>query len=348
MIRRLARLLLISFGLIAAGLTSLNAVAQQPDGSPEALLSRIQSAARALSFSGTFVHQQDSTLHTSRITQIIDAKQSVTKVQALEGHHQEIIKTPNETRIYLPERQVVKIDQTSYTRAAFPAVFVGAPEQILKNYEVVQGGSMRVADIDAVEVFFKPRHESRWPVRAWIDKKTSLVVKCQKLDAQGAVLEQVAFTQFSLTTKTNGANPGGGANSTGAPTTGGLTSSFVGVKDWKVRDASMVALAPAPSLKYKPETLKGFEIVGVYQRAAKTDQAPFSIRRYVLSDGIATVSVFVQSRSVAGPLTERVRRNGALTMLSREIQEAWVTVMGDVPPETLRQFAQTIEWKSTP
>jgi sigma-E factor negative regulatory protein RseB len=207
---------------------------------------------------------------------------------------------------------------------------------------------MRVADIDAVEVFFKPRHESRWPVRAWIDKKTSLVVKCQKLDAQGAVLEQVAFTQFSLTTKTNGANPGGGANSTGAPTTGGLTSSFMGVKDWKVRDASMVALAPAPSLKYKPETLKGFEIVGVYQRAAKTDQAPFSIRRYVLSDGIATVSVFVQSRSVAGPLTERVRRNGALTMLSREIQEAWVTVMGDVPPETLRQFAQTIEWKSTP
>jgi negative regulator of sigma E activity len=139
MIRRLARLLLISFGLIAAGLTSLNAVAQQPDGSPEALLSRIQSAARALSFSGTFVHQQDSTLHTSRITQIIDAKQSVTKVQALEGHHQEIIKTPNETRIYLPERQVVKIDQTSYTRAAFPAVFVGAPEQILKNYEVEIG-----------------------------------------------------------------------------------------------------------------------------------------------------------------------------------------------------------------
>jgi len=67
-----------------------------------------------------------------------------------------------------------------------------------------------------------------------------------------------------------------------------------------------------------------------------------------LSDGIATVSVFVQSRAVAGPLTERVRRNGALTMLSREIQEAWVTVMGDVPPETLRQFAQTIEWKSTP
>lgn len=348
MIRCCARLILILSVGVTAGLLSQRVTAQQPDRSSEAFLARMQSAARALSFSGTFVHQQDSILHTSRITQIIDANQSVTKVQALEGHLQEIIKTPHELRIYLPERQVVKIDQTSYPRAAFPAVFVGAPEQILKNYEVVQGGSMRIADIDAVEVFFKPRQESRWPVRAWVDKKTSLVVKCQKLDAQGAVLEQIAFTQFSLLSKTDATSMGSGTANTNSLPLGVLTSSFTGVKDWTVRDASMVALAPAPSLKYRPETLKGFEVVGVYQRAAKSDAAPFSIRRYVLSDGIATVSVFVQSRSVAGPLTERVRRNGALTMLSREIQEAWVTVMGDIPPETLRQFAQTIEWKRSP
>jgi sigma-E factor negative regulatory protein RseB len=94
--------------------------------------------------------------------------------------------------------------------------------------------------------------------------------------------------------------------------------------------------------------LKGFNLIAVYQRDEPAAESGFKMRRYVLTDGVATISVFVQSKASAGPLNEDVKRKGALSMLSRPIQDAWVTVMGEIPPETLRLFAQSIEWKTSP
>jgi sigma-E factor negative regulatory protein RseB len=106
---------------------------------------------------------------------------------------------------------------------------------------------------------------------------------------------------------------------------------------------------PMPVLPHKPETIKGFAQVAVYQRQESAEEKRTLTRRYVFSDGVATVSVFVQPKSVAGPLpSDQVNRRGALSMLSRQIQDSWVTVMGEIPPETLKQFTQSIEWKATP
>jgi sigma-E factor negative regulatory protein RseB len=322
---------LISSALLVVAQLTAAQPASQPLERQQAMLEQMHSVAKRLSFSGTFVHQQDAVLHTSTIVQMVNNNQAITKVQALDGQRQEVIKTPNEIRTYLPERQMIKVDQTSLRRAAFPDMFAGSPEQVLRNYVIEQGGQMRIADVDAVELLLKPRHESRWSLRVWVDRKTNLIVKCQKIDAAGNTIEQAAFTELKI----------------GPRTRVSATPSFASTKDWKVHDASMKALGVPATLKFKPESLKGFELLGVFQRAS-TPEDPAGMRRYVLTDGLATVSVFIQSKSVAGPLNDKVRRRGALTMLSREIQGAWVTVMGDVPPETLQQFAQTIEWKTTP
>lgn len=299
-----------------------------PESAATALLERMHSAAYNTSFSGTFVHQQDSILQTSRIVQSRDARGSVTRVQSMEGHRQEVIRTSSETRVFMPDRQMIKVDQTGQPRAAFPAVLVGSIPAVLRNYEVVRGEMMRIADVEAVEYLLKPRNESRWPVRIWVDRRTYLVVKCQKLDARGQALEQAAFTELTFPAKLSVS----------------MASSYPGSRDWTVHDASLLPVSPAPSLKFKADTLRGFELLGVYQRSSGSGEM-FDTRRYVYSDGVAAVSVFIQPLSTAGALTERVRRKGALSVISREIQDAWVTVIGDIPPEALRQFANTIEWK---
>ena len=300
----------------------------------EALISRIQASAQTLSFSGTYVHQRDATLQTSRISQLKDNKYALTKVQALEGRRLEIIRTPEEVRIYVPDQQAVKIDQTKWVRPGFPGIFVGNAADVLRSYQIIQGDSERIADVDTLQITLKPRDELRWPVRIWVDKKTSLLIKCQKLDFQGNVIEQVAFSEVRLAPK---------------PTLGSLTPSFVGYKDWPIQNMSMQPVLPMPVLVYKPETLKGFQQVAVYQRQESAEEKRASTRRYVFSDGLATVSVFVQPKSVAGPLpSDQVNRRGALSMLSRQVQESWVTVMGEIPPETIKQFTQSIEWKATP
>lgn len=321
-------------GVFLAGLLlASGASAQMAGASAEAMIFRIHEAAKTAVFSGTYVHAHDSHLHASRIYQIREGKSAITKIQAVEGRPQEIIRTESGTRIYFPQRQVVKFDQTPSVRTGFPSVFVGDPAGVMRHYDVSFGGIVRIADVDALEVNLRPRDDLRWPVRLWVDKKTNLVMKCQTLDFQGKVIEQVAFSDFSATPRE--------ASFVTSPT-------YAGAKDWPVRDASMQSVRPMPALKYKADTLKGFDLVGVYQRPSATPEMPFSLRRYVFTDGLATVSVFVQTRLAEGPLNAEVHRHGATSMLARKIQDAWVTVMGEVPPETLRQFALSLEWKTSP
>lgn len=110
------------------------------------------------------------------------------------------------------------------------------------------------------------------------------------------------------------------------------------------QDEVFRAASSAPPLKYQPESLKGFKVVGVYERHG---QSGIEMRRYVLSDGSSAVSVQVQPRSAVGP-AEAAQRAGAVSMLSRDIEDLRFVVSGDVPPDALRQFIQTIEWKKTP
>jgi len=312
--------------MVIVGWYTVSAVAQSAPAPTQETVERIQTAARTLTFSGTFVHQQDSSLHTSRIAQLRDGKQTITRVQAVEGHRLEVVKTADETRIYLPDRQMIKVEKVAQPRAEFPAMFVGSAANVMRNYDVVPGNSMRVANVDAQEFLFKPRHESRWSVRVWVDKRTSLVVKCQKLDATGNAVEQAAFTELAWT----------------RPAVAVSVSQSAEAKYWPEFDATMQRINGAAPLVFKSDALKGFEQIGVYERRA-SDQ--LDMRRYVFSDGIALVSVFIQPKPAKHPLFERAKRRGATTFVSREIQEAWVTAVGDVPAETLQHFIQTIEWK---
>ena len=298
--------------------------------SPQQLIERAQSAAETLSFQGSFVHQQESVLHTSKITQGRRGNDMITRVQALEGFRQEVVRGPSETRTYWPDKQMVKIDQTGLKRSAFPRLFIGNPQQILANYEIKQAGTIRIANLDATEYAITPKHAGRWPMRIWVDRNSGMILKCQKLATDDRVVEQAAFTELSFSAK---------------PIQVALAPSYTDIKNWKTHDASMTRIDSAPELKFSQETLKGFDRVGVFDRNT-SDSKQASVRRYVFSDGIATVSVFVQSKAVSGPLTDKVRHRGALSMLSREIGDTWITVMGDIPPDALARFAQTIEWKN--
>ncbi len=298
--------------------------------SPQEVIEKAKTASESLSFQGSFVHQQDSVLHTSKIIQGRVGAEMVTRVQALEGFRQEVVRGPQETRTYWPDKKMVKLDQTSLKRPAFPMLFNGTPQQILANYEFKRSGTARIADLDAIEFELTPKHAGRWPIRIWVDKQSGLILKCQKLADGQRVVEQAAFTELSFTAK---------------PVQVSMSSSYGDIKKWTTLNASMVKAENAPELKYATDTLKGFELIGVFQRNGEKDKQ-LHMRRYVLSDGIATVSVFIQPKSVSGPLAGKVRHRGALSMTSREMSESWITIMADLPPETLARFAQSIEWKN--
>ena len=63
----------------------------------------------------------------------------------------------------------------------------------------------------------------------------------------------------------------------------------------------------------------------------------------IFSDGLTLVSIFIEPFRADRHVPEPVVAMGATHALSRRQGDWWVTVVGDVPPSTLRRFAQALE-----
>jgi sigma-E factor negative regulatory protein RseB len=68
--------------------------------------------------------------------------------------------------------------------------------------------------------------------------------------------------------------------------------------------------------------------------------------QWVFSDGVATVSLFVEAYDPQLHLREGLTDMGGATRTrTRRINDWWVTVVGEVPPATLHAFANALERK---
>jgi sigma-E factor negative regulatory protein RseB len=63
----------------------------------------------------------------------------------------------------------------------------------------------------------------------------------------------------------------------------------------------------------------------------------------VFSDGLTHVSLFVESFKPEHHRNETQAQQGATATLTQRRGEHWVTVVGDVPPATLKLFAEALE-----
>jgi sigma-E factor negative regulatory protein RseB len=91
----------------------------------------------------------------------------------------------------------------------------------------------------------------------------------------------------------------------------------------------------------------GFQAVSCYLRptAVLADARPESTLQWIFSDGLATVSLFIEAfepRRHGQPMAQAL---GATHTLTRRIGDWWLTAVGEVPPHTLAAFAQALQRK---
>lgn len=65
--------------------------------------------------------------------------------------------------------------------------------------------------------------------------------------------------------------------------------------------------------------------------------------QWVFSDGLASVSLFVEPYDAARHTQEKSAVMGATHSVTRRVGGHWLTAMGEVPPVTLRRFALALE-----
>ena len=115
-------------------------------------------------------------------------------------------------------------------------------------------------------------------------------------------------------------------------------------KGYKVHRPLLRKTTPEAEGWRMKDTVPGFLSMSCHTReTADMKAADAPPMQWVFSDGLASVSLFVEPFDEQRHLAEKSAVSGATHSLTRRLGSHWVTVMGEVPPATLKRFAQGLE-----
>lgn len=292
------------------------------DAEALAWLQRIAQAARELNYRGTFVYQQGNQTESSRITHYVDRTGEFEKLETLDGPRREIIRNSNEILTFYADTGVVKRERRT-ARKVFPALLPEQLSVLTEYYQLRKAGQERIAGHDAQALILEPRDEYRYGHKLWAEIKTGLLLKARMLDERKQVLEQFHFTEVAIdiALKKDAVLPRFTIPQTpaaqaapGAPTETG----------WVVKTH------PA-----------GFKKIMEMQRHK---QSGASVSHLVFSDGLAAVSVFIEPMPAA-KVVPGLSHQGAVSIYTRPLSDKLITVLGETPPVTVMQIANSVSPK---
>lgn len=293
-------------------------------------IQRMQGASCRRSYSGTFVVLASSgAMASSRISHVCDGARQIERIEALSGTPRTIFRRNEEVRTFLPQLKTVRLD-TRDASGLFPQLREIQGAALSRFYEARPLGPERVAGYMADVVWLQPLDTLRFGYRLWSERETGLVVKLQTVGNDGRVLEQAAFSELDLNSPVRSDQLERLMDTTAgyrmvAPTVVKTTAKAEG---WALR-----------------QSVAGFVPVSCYRRSVGATNAADGVLQCTYSDGLATVSLFIQPfdpkhHSVA----KQMIGMGATQMLTQRLApDMWLTAVGEVPLQTLHLFVNQLE-----
>ncbi len=266
-------------------------------------------------------------MSSARIWHACDGDQQVERVESLTGAPRSVFRRNQEVVTFLPETRVVRTE-TRESLGLFPNLLKSAESSISEFYTARRVGGDRVAGFETDVVQLVPKDNLRFGYRIWSEKKSGLVVKLQTVDGEGNVLEQSAFSELQLDA------PVGFDK---------LSQMMTPAEGWRVERTEVVKTTPGAQGWQLKSTVAGFRPISCYKRPAGGAPAAEGTMQWIFSDGLAAVSLFVEAYDRQRHTQEGLFSNGATQTLTRRVEDWWVTAVGEVPQQTLRVFAQSLE-----
>ena len=330
--RRLANGVLAMSAVLAMGLAATAAAGGRAadarsgvkgERSVNEWLTRMHDASRQRNYVGTFVvSSSNGSMSSSRIWHACDGQRQVERVESLSGAPRSTFRKDDEVFTFLPESRTVRSERRE-SLGPFPELMRPEESAIAEYYTAQRIGADRVAGFEADIVQVLPRDALRFGYRIWSEKKSGLVVKMQTVDDAGKVLEQAAFSELQLD----------------APVRMERLEQMMAVPDgWRVEKADAVKTTAAAEGWALKAAVPGFKPMNTYKRPSE------GVLQWTFSDGLASVSLFVEAYDRQRHAQEGVFPSGATNTLTHRVgQEWWVTAVGEVPAQTLKAFAVSLE-----
>ena len=285
-------------------------------------LKKMHDATQKLSYTGTFVYQNGARSETSRITRYVDPSTDIERLEVIDGMPREIVRTRDTVRCYLPGLRLVKIDRR--TERDFPAVVPEHINALARHYDITLGEKTRIANHECQAVVLKPRDNLRYGYRLYADVKSGMLLRAVTVDAAGEPVEQFTFTELTI-----------------GRVTRDMVKARYASRDWREEDAGA---APAKLAGWGLSAeLPGFQKVVELKRRLGDSR---SAGQVVYSDGLAAVSVFIESlEGRSDPVRTGLASMGAIHIYTREVANHVVTVVGEAPAASVQRIANAVEYR---
>ncbi|CAM3819865.1 Sigma-E factor negative regulatory protein RseB OS=Castellaniella defragrans OX=75697 GN=HNR28_003036 PE=3 SV=1 [Castellaniella denitrificans] len=312
-------------GLCLGLALSWAAAAGAAEADPLAFLRQVQTAARTLDYAGVTVYQQGRMLQATHLVHQVDGTGERERQEVLDGTPQECLRQNGMEQCLLPEHRLVVMRPAHSDH--FPALLLGEGAAIAQHYDWKSlDRTYRVAGRECAVSELRARDALRYSYRICTDLKNHLLLKSQTLDAQGRLVDQVAFSSVHF----------------GAEIPPGALASRWNTRDWRLHtESSQPANLAAQGWRFAPPA--GFQPIAELTRQMGPDH---TVDQLVLSDGLAAISIFIETFDPKRDQSIRQGglRQGAMSIYRMRLASFWLTAVGEVPAQTVRDLAHAVQY----
>jgi sigma-E factor negative regulatory protein RseB len=306
-----------------------------------AWLEKMNKALATRNYDGTFFHISGGRVETMRIVHRVRSGRVTERLQSLDGSGREFVRANDELTCYLPDQHTVLVEPRQ-DRGPFLGSLPQFDSSVSDFYRIEALPAAHILGRAARVIAVNPKDQFRFGYRLWLDEKTAMPLKTQLCDSRGTVLEQIFFARLDM--------PESIPDSDLAPTV--RTDGMRWVRQGPAVDNASAALAAYRASQLPP----GFRLT--VQGAQTLGDASAPASHLVYSDGLATVSVFVEEQrssdsgvaaapdSLTPPPMQGLARVGAGYAFSTIVQGHQVTAVGEVPAQTVEFIAHSVKISS--
>ncbi len=289
------------------------------------ILQRMVKAMELSDYQGTVVFLKNGNLEAMKYFHSFEDNHGKERLVSVNSPQREVVRKSNEVSCLFKATQRLVVDKIPYQHS----FIVDVPKNLDEldgTYQFQLSGEEDVAMQPTYIVTIQPRDELRYLRKIWITKAHFLPVKVAIHDLDGGVLEQVVFSDIQVNKAISGfVNEAGDSRFTGKETK----------LDRQVEPMEFeISTLPA-----------GFKRI-FFSREPIHDSAQ-PVDHLILSDGFASVSIYFEIKnaeaSEGSHLPEGINSVGAVNSISRALADNQVTVLGEVPANTVKMIAEGIQ-----
>lgn len=300
------------------------------DQDAKAWLDKMTGAMESLNYEGTFIFMHGDQVDTMHIVHERTEEGVRERLVSLTGEAREIIRDHGVLTCVWPHKDSVVVEKKS-AKHVLPATIPAGIDELDEYYRFEVAGDDRIAGNACRDIAILPKDDLRYGHRLCVAEDSGMLLRSVLLSPAGTPIEKVMFTSITLRESIPDRR---------------FEPTMIEENDvWQrvgIRTEPF-ELEPDPGwhIEWMPP---GFEMTDNAKRVIAASPQP--VQHMILTDGLASVSVFVAKPQERSALFEGITRSGALNAFARKLKGYQITVVGEVPEETVRMVGQSIVYRA--